>query len=407
MTLSAWRAGLFQQLEGRRGAGLLARSFRVQLDRRPPRRPAVLSARVADLARPIRCPQHRRGTLLVERLPPLDSTAFTRLLWRARRRRDVLLELAEAPGTADAVTCLAAAGALVRLPARLPAPPGMDHHLDEHLRSSACHDRLSCELRSVRLRRAAHDQLWSSNARPAVSVLLASRRPGDIMFAIEQIGRQDGVDAQIVVGLHGDEWPAGVESQLSCLASVSAVARFDATTPLGSILNEMTARADRDLVTKWDDDDWYGVDHLADLVRAYDYSGADVVGKAAEFVRLEMSDLTVRRFATGAESYSTTLAGGTLLTSKGWLREIGGWAAVPRGVDRALLDATRRRGGRSYRTHGFQYVLRRRAGDAHTWAAADREFLAGVAIRREGLDLELADIQPVADRDNLVEELNG
>ena len=38
-----------------------------------------------------------------------------------------------------------------------------------------------------------------------------------------------------------------------------------------------------------DDDNFYGTHYLTDLVRALDYSGADVVGKWAHLVHLESS----------------------------------------------------------------------------------------------------------------------
>ncbi len=88
--------------------------------------------------------------------------------------------------------------------------------------------------------------------------------------------------------------------------------------------------AEGELVTKWDDDDWYGPHHLEDLIDALRYSGADLVGKAAEFVRLEQLDLTIRRFRLGAESYSSTIAGGTLLLRRSSLESVGGWAPEPR-----------------------------------------------------------------------------
>lgn len=408
VTLSAWRARLVQWLDIRRGTGLLARLFPVQLGHRPPRRPERLPAHVAELARPIRCPQIRRGTLVIDCLPHVDVPAFAQLLGRARRWQDVLLDLDEVgSGTAESVACLAAAGAQMRLPDSRPPLPGVHGELIEQLRSRPCHGSLDCELRSVRLRRAAHDQLWSTGSQPSVSVLLPSRRPGDIVFAIEQVRRQVGVDVQILVGLHGEGWPAEAQNRLSRVVPGLLAARFDAAVPFGSVLDELSARADGKLVTKWDDDDWYGIDHVADLVRAYNYSGADIVGKAAEFVRLEVTDVMIRRFLVGAESYSTTLAGGTLLTSKDWLHEIGGWSPVPRGVDRAVLAGTRRCGGRSYRTHGFQYVLRRRAGDTHTWAVSDEEFMVGKFVRRQGLDLGFADVEPVGDPDMPAREWSG
>ncbi len=90
------------------------------------------------------------------------------------------------------------------------------------------------------------------------------------------------------------------------------------------MLHLLAERADGRYVSKWDDDDIYGPDHLLDLVLAHDYSNADLVGKGAEFVHLEASDVTIRRFAIGAERPAVTLAGGTLLLERDRLRDLGG-----------------------------------------------------------------------------------
>ena len=73
----------------------------------------------------------------------------------------------------------------------------------------------------------------------------------------------------------------------------------------------------------------------------------------------------------------------------------GGWPAAPQRVDGLLIDAVLRAGGSSYRTHGFQFVLRRRrpsTGLGHTWPASDEYFLREAVDQRPGLALGFADI---------------
>ena len=162
------------------------------------------------------------------------------------------------------------------------------------------------------------------------------------------------------------------------------------------MLHALCERADGDFVSKWDDDDLYGPDHLLDLVLAHDYSGADLIGKGAEFVYLESSDVTIRRFAIGAERPGVTLAGGTLLLGRERLRDLGGWPSAAKGADQLLIERVLGVGGVSYRTHGFQFVLRRRPpahAGGHTWAATDDYFLNDAVVRRPGLDLGFADIE--------------
>ena len=179
----------------------------------------------------------------------------------------------------------------------------------------------------------------SVDIRPEISVLLPSNRAEDVVSAARQVAAQQNVRLQLVVGLHGAHMPADLDQKLEhAFPGDLVVERLPDSMNLGEVMNALTALADRPLVSKWDDDDWYGVDHLTDLVLAREYSGAPLVAKAAEFIYLQNLDLTIRRFATGSERLSTTVAGGTLLLSLDDLRRVG-WAPVPRQVDRRLIEA--------------------------------------------------------------------
>ncbi len=146
-------------------------------------------------------------------------------------------------------------------------------------------------------------------------------------------------------------------------------------------------------VAKMDDDDWYGTEHLADLVLAAGYSGADLVGKGSEFVYLEGSNVTLRRGLGAGEAPSRTISGGTLLVRAAVLREVCGWRGLPRGVDVALIDDVARVGGAIWRTHPFGYLLRRTTG-VHTWRIDDNYFLRQSQYQWPGLDLGTAGVLP-------------
>ncbi len=248
------------------------------------------------------------------------------------------------------------------------------------------------ELHSIDIRRQARRILGANEVRPSISVLLATNRPVHLERSLQSIARQSIAAQEVLIGMHGPHWSerhAAIAREM--LGDAARIDYFDEALPLGSVLQALTHQATGELATKWDDDDWYGAHHLEDLADALDDSGADLVGKAAEFVNLERMDLTIRRFADGAEQYSNTVAGGTLMLRTSTLRAVGGWAAVPRHVDRRLIDAVRRSGGLVYRTHGFEYLLRR-AGSGHTWSVDDEYFLAQASEVRAGLDLEMCGI---------------
>jgi hypothetical protein len=228
---------------------------------------------------------------------------------------------------------------------------------------------------------------------PTVSILMATNRPEMVTFAINQMAAQQYPNVEILCGLHGFSLPAVTREHIAGIAPHAKLFDIGLDHNLGQVLAMLAERASGDLITKWDDDDWYASEHLLDLVAAMRYSGASVVAKAAEYVYLSSLDLTLRRFPAGAETFSTTVAGGTLMLTRSTLQEIGGWPAGPRRVDRLLIEGIEAVGGTIYRSHGVGYLLRRDSYAAnHTWQVDDDYFLAQAVDQRPGLDLQFAGV---------------
>ena len=233
---------------------------------------------------------------------------------------------------------------------------------------------------------------------PPVSVLLATRRPAFLRWALANVTRQNYPRLELVLALHGEGFTTeGVESALSEIRVPIQLLRVGRERPLGSVLSAATDAAGGTLIAKMDDDDLYGPHHLWDLVLAKGYSAATLVGKRQETVYLCDAARTVRCFIGGAEQPCRWLAGGTLLIGRDDLRSVGGWRRLPRAVDLQLLNDTRRAGGVTFRTHGADYILIRH-GDRHIWPEGDEHLRAhAVASHRgwqpwlAGIDVSLAD----------------
>ncbi|GAA0981528.1 hypothetical protein GCM10009551_024810 [Nocardiopsis tropica] len=335
-----------------------------------------------------------------------DGTVTDVDLARLRHLRGVRVDWSGHTGPSAAVRAVAslAAGGVPLLSGPVPAwAAGLGRPLGDLLEGAAdadLTDRLRREEHSVRLRRAAlrtHGlrTRWRSLAAeagvpvppaPRISVILCTRRPEMVGFALAQIARQRGVDLEVVLTLHG--FPADLPGVAAAVAEAAAtglrivVHEADADQVFGSVLNDSAARASGDLLAKWDDDDWYGPDHLADLALARAYSGAELVGTGQDFVYLQEVDVTVWR-SRESETATRFIAGGTILTDRVVLEETGGFRPLPRAIDTQLLLAVTRGGGRIHRTHGLGYVLRR-TGGGHTWSEDMAYFLHNYARQWAG-----------------------
>ena len=420
----------------------------------------VLLADTADKAQDPGCPVVLLAAAPALGVPALDPRVYNPIGWRRMvERRAVVLgsrdRLPAPPGRcvrADASeraalldghhladvaawhpSTAARAGTLVRV-----AATGLPVHLADGgpglapLLGAELHALMTCaavptanealrESLSVRMRRIAlRDHSLGARARqvcaaalddpprpPKVSVLLATRRPAMLARALASVARQNYPELELVLALHGEGFDGdALERGLAGMRGAVRVVRVGAARPLGAVLNAATAAASGLLLTKMDDDDAYGADHVWDLVLAHAYSGAALVGKPIETVYLGAAGRTVRRTVEPVESFVDVLAGGALLIARHDLARVGGWRRVPGGVDRALIEDVRRAGGVVYRTHGRGFMLVRH-GVGHTWEVDERSLRRGSRESAPGWRPGMADIEPAPGLEGPVWTLRG
>jgi hypothetical protein len=223
-----------------------------------------------------------------------------------------------------------------------------------------------------------------------VTVVVATKRPEMVSRIIEIVEMQDYDNLELVLALHGEGFEDSYETSKDRDLLIT-VLRFPAEEIFGDVLSKASSVAQGEWITKMDDDDWYGPEHVSDLVMASKYSQADLVGKGSEFVYLSAQDVTIRRDLGNSEVESSTLAGGTLLVSSSLLKEVHGWRSLPKGIDVALIEDAIINGGRVWRTHPFGYLLRRSEGE-HTWKVDDRYFLRHSDQTWEGMAFDLVGV---------------
>ena len=349
----------------------------------------------------------------LDRLPPgcradrvvgADDLAALR---RIRHLEDVQAFHVDTVTRAGVLVRLAASGVVVHL---ADGGSGLAPHVGEELFELMTADVRDLDIDgreslSVRMRRAAlREHSLTSRARqvaeralpdpprlPLVSILLATRRPELLERVLATVRRQTYPRLELILGL-GEGFGEVPPGAAGPSVPVTAL-RLDAA-GLGSVLNAATQAACGTLLTKMDDDELYGPDHIWDLVLAHEYSQAHVVGKGAEFVYLAASDRTMRRFSFsgGGEQFGTTLiAGDALLIERHALHELGGWKRGLGEEDQILLHDALQAGARVYRTHPYGF-LKVRHGSDHTWDVDDAYFLKAAGWRKTGFRPHLAGI---------------
>jgi hypothetical protein len=263
-------------------------------------------------------------------------------------------------------------------------------------------DAFAWEVRSVRQRRAAvrgHATSLMLAGRlpregsteptfeptpPTVTAVLVTRRPRLAASALRMVRDQTYPRLDVILAVHGVPVAPELEAEVAEPGVPVELMRIPADANLGEAIELATARARGAFVTKVDDDDVYGPEHVWDLVIARAISGAMVVGKTARFVMLDRMGITVSRDDVEHDHYGRVVAGGTIMIARGDLAALGGWRPNPQGIDRSLLDRVIHSGNLIYRTWAVGFIYRRH-GRGHTWDSTDEYFLRGAGARWEGI----------------------
>ncbi|MET7338121.1 hypothetical protein [Nonomuraea sp. NPDC005650] len=201
--------------------------------------------------------------------------------------------------------------------------------------------------------------LPSARASLNTSVLLPIMDPFLMEHALAQVAKQSGVDQLIVIGPPESELRAR-----DVLPDVEIVYRrpHPAMTE-GAMLDAGIDLCEADLVAVMDPRDVYGPHYLSDLRRAFLFSTADIVGKAAFYAHLRKPQATLLKQPDAEYAYLPEIAGATLLARRNTLREIG-FADLTDGWDEVLMRQCRTDGIKVFSADRFGYV---RVRDEDRW----------------------------------------
>jgi hypothetical protein len=202
---------------------------------------------------------------------------------------------------------------------------------------------------------------------PRISILLATKRPENIEHALNNVTTQNWPNKELLLILHGEENfdLDHIHTLTSQLPYPTQILPCPSTWTLGDCLNTGLDHATGTYISKMDDDDHYGPNHLLDLHTAHTYSNADVTGKLATNAYLGEFDLTVSQHVIDPEKYHHHVSGATLTMPRDLSAHFNFLRRSSR-VDTTLLQRVIDSHGTLYVTHSYGFVITRNK-HGHTW----------------------------------------
>ena len=155
------------------------------------------------------------------------------------------------------------------------------------------------------------------------------------------------------------------------------VYRVDEKLPLGACLNFGVDEAQFDYIAKFDDDDYYAPAYLGDLMMAFDYSGADIVGKCTRYTHFEKSNTLAIRFPDKEQRFTDFVSGSAMVIKREVFNKVRFDPHRRVGEDTQFLKDCVESGVRIYSADRFNFAyIRKPSSDLHTWRVSDEELLA-------------------------------
>lgn len=210
-----------------------------------------------------------------------------------------------------------------------------------------------------------------------VSAVVPTNRLHELDNVLANVGKQTHAatgGVELVLVLHGlDVNKADVKARAQD-AGVSdlTVIEAESSLPLGACMNLGVDASSGKFIAKMDDDNFYGRNYLTDLVSAFEYTDAGIVGKWAHYVWLQSTGAVVLRAPKAEHRYDRLVQGGSMLFKADVVRTLRFGGHLPRGVDTDILNRAQEAGIKTYSADRFNYVsIRGMDRHAHTWTIAD------------------------------------
>lgn len=214
----------------------------------------------------------------------------------------------------------------------------------------------------------------ASSREPLVTLVCSSMRPEQMHAVLDAWERQTYPAIEFVFVTNAEGFDRDALHERAARLPNARVIHHDPNAALGDCLNAALEGAKGDYFAKWDDDDVYGPDFLADTMLAFGFADAAVVGKTTYYAYLETTDETILREPGREFTAVNRVAGGTIVAERAQLGDLR-FRAVPRGTDTTFLQDCREQGLRIFAADRFNYLMIRQAEKGrHTWAVSDREF---------------------------------
>jgi len=215
---------------------------------------------------------------------------------------------------------------------------------------------------------------------PSISVITVTNRPEYMLNVFENYNRQNYQNKELIVILNCDLMDLETWKNKANKYTNIKVYQLNKSVSLGMCLNFAVEKSQYEIISKFDDDDYYGPKYLKKTIKAFTYTDAGLVGKATSYVYFEKNKILAIRFPGKELRYVTHMDGPTMLIKREVFDKVK-FADIPQGVDTQFSNDCVKKGIKIFSTDKYHHVYVRHASpNEHTWKIDNKKLLSWCKI---------------------------
>ncbi|MCT4595562.1 MAG: glycosyltransferase [Anaeromicrobium sp.] len=210
---------------------------------------------------------------------------------------------------------------------------------------------------------------------PGVSIITCTNRPNNIHNIFENYENQNYSKKELIIiinnnNIHIEEWKERAKEYKNV-----RVFQLDEYITLGKCLNFGVEQSTFEIISKFDDDDYYAPNYLIDLINTFTYTNASVVGKYSTHVYFEDRKILALIYPNIENRYMQFVTGSTLTFKKKVFNRVK-FINNSKSEDTQFLRDCKAHGFNIYATDRFNHVFCRKSSlEKHSWKISDDELL--------------------------------
>lgn len=215
---------------------------------------------------------------------------------------------------------------------------------------------------------------------PGVSIITCTKRLNFINNIIENFNRQKYIKKELIIILNNNSIKLWEAEQVAKQYENVRVFQLNEEFSLGECLNFGIEKSKFEIISKFNDDDYYASEYLVDIINAYSYTDAEIIGKCSYYIYFEGSKILAIRHPNNENRYTKFITGSTLTFKKEIFNKVK-FPSKSSSEDIQFLKNCVANGFKIYSVDRFNYVyIRHKSTNEHTWKFQNKDLLKECTI---------------------------